>query len=113
MGIRSRPLRKQSCGLFLGRSVADTNSFATHHNKRVLSYLKMNIPSLRHKTKIAPTVLLLIIIIFKDLNKNIILVISEEDLNSVKNSYYGHIYNEKILRKYEPQFFIHSTTMDN
>lgn len=49
----------------------------------------------------------------KSNDKNIILVISEEDLNSVKNSYYGHSYNEKVLRKYEPGFLVHSTTMDN
>ena len=46
-------------------------------------------------------------------NKNIILSISEEDLNVATEFYGEHSYNEKQLRSYEPKYLIHSTTQEN
>lgn len=50
---------------------------------------------------------------FYDSNKNIILSISDDDLESAENYYLGHHYNEKELRSYEPEVLIHSTTTAN
>lgn len=49
----------------------------------------------------------------ESLNKNIILSISETDWVEAKTYYEGHHYNEKNLRKNEPEVVIHSTTPQN
>lgn len=41
--------------------------------------------------------------------KNALLVMSEADLNSAKEHYEGHRYNEPFLREYEPSVLVHST----
>ena len=46
-------------------------------------------------------------------NKNIILVISEEDLKSAQERYEGHSFNEPILRKNEQIYTVHSTSLEN
>lgn len=45
--------------------------------------------------------------------KNAIIIITEEELESAKNSYIGHHYNDSFLRDYEPPVLIHSTPMSN
>lgn len=45
--------------------------------------------------------------------KNAILVMPEADLNSAKNLYEGHRYNEPLLRENEPAILVHSTPMEN
>lgn len=47
------------------------------------------------------------------LNKNMILVISEEDLNLAKHKYEGHDYNEPFLRSDEQIYSVHSTSLEN
>lgn len=44
--------------------------------------------------------------------KNALLVISEAALNSAKEHYEGHRYNEPFLREYEPSVLVHSTPMN-
>lgn len=45
--------------------------------------------------------------------KNIILVLSEADLEAAKSFYNGHSYNERLLRENEPLVLIHSTPMSS
>lgn len=45
--------------------------------------------------------------------KNIILVMSEAELEEVKRYYKGHSYNESCLRENEPFVLIHSTQMES
>ena len=45
--------------------------------------------------------------------KNIILVMTESEYESIKDYYKEHTYNEPILRKDEPLVLVHSTSMDN
>lgn len=45
--------------------------------------------------------------------KNAILVMSETELNTVKEIYKDHSYNEPLLRDNEPAILIHSTPMQN
>lgn len=45
--------------------------------------------------------------------KNIILVLSEVDLETAKNFYDGHSYNECLLRENEPLALVHSTPMSS
>lgn len=45
--------------------------------------------------------------------KNIIAVISPEDLQSAKEEYGTHSYNDSFLRNNEPQILVHSTTLKN
>lgn len=47
------------------------------------------------------------------LNKNMILVISEADLQSAKEKYIGHRFNEPILRPDEQAYTVHSTSLEN
>lgn len=47
------------------------------------------------------------------INRNVILVISEEDLKAVEQEYIGHSYNDRFLRDYEAPVLIHSTTKEN
>jgi hypothetical protein len=49
----------------------------------------------------------------KSKEKNIILAISEDDLEEAQKYYKGHNYNEPFLRDNEPDILIHSTTFDN
>lgn len=49
----------------------------------------------------------------ESINKNIILSISEEDLQLARNYYHGHHYNDNFLRNGEPDVLIHSTTSEN
>lgn len=49
----------------------------------------------------------------KQQNKNIILDISEEDLESAKKKYEGHSFNERILRPGEQSYTVHSTSLEN
>ena len=44
--------------------------------------------------------------------KNAILVMSEEDLESAKSHYEGHRFDEPLLRESEPPVFVHSTPMN-
>ena len=44
--------------------------------------------------------------------KNVILVMSEAELDAARSRYDGHSYDEPILRKSEPAVLIHSTPMD-
>lgn len=46
-------------------------------------------------------------------NKNIILLISDEDFEAAKLHYGDHNYNDKFLRSYESDVLIHSTTFEN
>lgn len=46
-------------------------------------------------------------------NKNIILVLSSDELQEAKYAYGGHSYKEKYLREGEPKFLVHSTTLEN
>lgn len=46
-------------------------------------------------------------------NKNIIVSISESDLNIAKREYYGHSYKDNFLRAYENKVLVHSTTMES
>lgn len=51
---------------------------------------------------------------FHDANgKNIILVMSEADLEAAKKNYDGHRYNENFLRENEPLVLVHSTSMSS
>lgn len=45
--------------------------------------------------------------------KNIILVMTQEELETTETYYNGHSFNEAYLRKTEPNVLIHSTTMSN
>lgn len=45
--------------------------------------------------------------------RNMILVMSETDLANAKNCYAAHRFNEPVLREYEPDVLIHSTTMES
>lgn len=45
--------------------------------------------------------------------KNAILIMTEEDLDSAKNYYVGHRYNDPFLREVEPSVLVHSTPTDN
>ncbi len=45
--------------------------------------------------------------------KNVILVMSESDLEKAKSHYDGHRYNEHFLREKEPVILVHSTPMDS
>ena len=47
------------------------------------------------------------------INRNAILVISEEDLKAVENAYAGHFYNDPFIRNYESAVLIHSTTKEH
>ena len=47
------------------------------------------------------------------LGKNMILVISENDLNSARAMYKGHSFNEPILRENEQVYTVHSTSLEN
>lgn len=49
----------------------------------------------------------------ENIHKNIILVMSESELNTATKNYASHSYHESALRTYEPNVLIHSTTMDN
>ncbi len=49
----------------------------------------------------------------KENGKNVILVISDEDLEAAKRYYEGHKYNEHFLREKEPLVLVHSTTMSS
>lgn len=46
-------------------------------------------------------------------NKNIILSISDENLEEVKSYYGNHNYNDNFLRSYESDILVHSTTLEN
>ena len=46
-------------------------------------------------------------------NKNIILSISQEDLEEAQHYYKGHNYNDSFLRENEPDVLVHSTTYEN
>ncbi len=46
-------------------------------------------------------------------NKNIILDITQEDLQKAQTCYQGHSYNDHFLRETEPDILIHSTTYEN
>ncbi len=46
-------------------------------------------------------------------NKNIILVLKDDELNEAEKIYLGHSYNETYLRDDEPKFLVHSTTFEN
>lgn len=46
-------------------------------------------------------------------NKNILLVISEEDLNSAKKKYEGHSFDEPLLRENELIYAVHSTSLES
>lgn len=50
---------------------------------------------------------------YKDEGKNIILVMTQEELETAKNHYRGHSYDESHLRENEPDILIHSTPMSN
>ncbi|MGL5417018.1 MAG: hypothetical protein ACRDAU_15230 [Clostridium sp.] len=43
-------------------------------------------------------------------DKNIILALSKNDFKEAKNAYRNHKFNEKILREYELEVMVHSTT---
>ena len=45
--------------------------------------------------------------------KNAILVMSEAELDSAKEHYEGHRYNDPFLREYEPSHLVHSTPMSS
>lgn len=45
--------------------------------------------------------------------KNALLVMPETALNSAKEHYKGHRYNEPFLREYEPSILVHSTPMNS
>ena len=45
--------------------------------------------------------------------KNIILAMTETDHKAVNDYYKGHSYNEPLLRKNEPLFLVHSTSMNS
>lgn len=45
--------------------------------------------------------------------KNIILVMTEEELKLAKNHYIGHTYNDPFLRDNEPSVLVHCTPMNN
>lgn len=45
--------------------------------------------------------------------KNVILVMSQEELETAQRYYDGHSYNEALLRECEPLVLVHSTPMDN
>lgn len=49
----------------------------------------------------------------KRLNKNMILVISEADLKSAEEKYKGHNFDEPLLREYEQEYTVHSTSLEN
>lgn len=49
----------------------------------------------------------------KSRNKNVILSITQEDLEKAQKCYDGHKYNEPFLRENEPDVLIHSTTYKN
>lgn len=54
------------------------------------------------------------LISFNEANaKNIILVMTKEELNTAQAYYKGHICNENFLRGNEPSVLIHSTTMNS
>lgn len=46
-------------------------------------------------------------------NLNGIIVISENDYQEAQNCYIGHSFTEPVLRDYEPQVLVHSTSMEN
>lgn len=46
-------------------------------------------------------------------NKNIILSITQDDLEEAEKYYSGHNYNDPYLRDYEPHTLVHSTTYEN
>lgn len=46
-------------------------------------------------------------------NKNMILVMSEEDLNTAKMQYEGHSFDEPFLRDNEQIYTVHSTSLEN
>lgn len=46
-------------------------------------------------------------------NKNMILVMSDEDLKSAKMQYVGHSFDEPILRDTEQIYTVHSTSLEN
>lgn len=45
--------------------------------------------------------------------KNVILVMTEADIESVKKHYDGHTYNDTLLRENEPVVLVHSTPMSS
>jgi hypothetical protein len=45
-------------------------------------------------------------------NKNVIVAISESDLDIAKNEYCGHSCTDRFLRAYEQKILVHSTTWD-
>lgn len=49
----------------------------------------------------------------KTQNKNMILAVSETDLQSAKEKYEGHSYNESFLRDGEQRYTVHSTSLEN
>lgn len=50
---------------------------------------------------------------YSSVEKNIIVVISEEDYIHQKQVYFGHSFDEKYLRDFEKQVLVHSTTKEN
>lgn len=47
------------------------------------------------------------------IGKNIILVLSETELNAAKSKYMGHRFDEPILRENEQSFTVHSTSLES
>ncbi len=49
----------------------------------------------------------------KENNKEILLVLKQEELEEARKIYSGHSFKENILRNYEPKILVHSTTFEN
>ena len=46
-------------------------------------------------------------------DRNVLLVLSQEEEQTVRRHYQGHVYNDRFLREDEPKVLIHSTTYEN